>query len=93
MVQSVDNVANIRYSCVSKRKKGRETKENLEKFKLEGENGAGGGPFQSIKKDTFVLAFHLDSLFAIRRRNALELRAAPIVKYRCEVHFTHSEDG
>ena len=56
MVQSVDNVANIRYSCVSKRKKGRETKENLEKFKLEGENGAGGGPFQSIKKDTFALA-------------------------------------
>ena len=34
----------------------KETKENLENFKMEGENGAGGGPFQSIKKDTFALA-------------------------------------
>ena len=56
MVQNVDNVANIRYSCVSKREEVKETKENLENFKMEGENGAGGGPFQSIKKDTFALA-------------------------------------
>ena len=56
MVQNVDNVANIRYSCVSKREKVKETKENLENFKMERENGAGGGPFHSIKKHTFALA-------------------------------------
>ena len=56
MVQNVDNVANIRYSCVSKREKVKETRENLENFKMERENGAGGGPFQSIKKETFALA-------------------------------------
>ena len=56
MVQNVDNVANIRYSCVSKREEVKETKENLENFKMERENGAGRAPFQSMKKETFALA-------------------------------------
>ena len=34
----------------------KETKENIENCKMERENGAGGGPFQLIKNDTFALA-------------------------------------
>ena len=50
MVQNVDNVANIRYSCVSKREKVKETKDNLENFKMEGKNGAGGGPLPGLSQ-------------------------------------------
>ena len=35
---------------------------------------------------------HLDSLFAIVRRNELEPRAIPIDKNAYEVHFSHFED-
>ena len=34
----------------------KETKENLETFKMERENGAGRGSVQWMKKDTFALA-------------------------------------
>ena len=55
--------------------------------------GLAEGPADRQKSILWLWDLHLDSLFAIVRRNELEPRAIPIDKNRYEVHFSHFDNG
>ena len=71
----------------------KETKENLKNFNMERENGAGGGPFQSIKKEACVLAPSFGLAICDTSSKCVRAEGHSECQYRCEVHCTHYKDG